>query len=61
MSLTRTEREQISDNRLKIQAVAESLKKIDPRKVPEFEEIATCLDQADESLSGALRSTAEEP
>src|SRR5690349_19029746 len=33
MSLTRTERERISDDRLKIQAVAESLKKMDPRKV----------------------------
>jgi hypothetical protein len=61
MSLTRLERERITDNRLKIQAIAESLNQLDPEKIPEFEEIQGCLEKADRSLSGALRSIPETP
>ena len=54
MSLTRVERERLTDSKLKIEAVAESLKHVDPEKLPEYEEIEQCLESADRSLSGAL-------
>ncbi|SPF48761.1 hypothetical protein SBA4_3960005 [Candidatus Sulfopaludibacter sp. SbA4] len=57
MTLTRLERERITDSRLKIQAVANSLKDVDPKKVPDFQEIQDCLKDADKSLGGALRSS----
>ena len=57
MSLTRVERERITDGRLKIQAVADSLKHVDPAKVPDFKEIEECLDSADRNFGKALRSS----
>jgi len=57
MPLTRVERERITDSRLKIQSVANSLRQIDPKKVRDFEDIQECLEDAEESLSGALRSS----
>jgi hypothetical protein len=57
MALTRTEKERIADSRLKIQSVANSLNQVDPRKVPNFEEIQDCLEGAEESLEGALKPT----
>ena len=56
-ALTRVEKERIVDSRLKIQAVAKSLKGVDRQKVPDFDEIEECLDGADKSLGGALRSS----
>jgi hypothetical protein len=56
MSLNRAERERVSDSRLKIQSVAASLHKIDPAKIPNLEEIQECLDDAEETLKGALAS-----
>ena len=56
MALTRVERERITDSRLKIQSVADSLSHVDHRKIPDFEEIRDCLEDADRSLSGALRA-----
>jgi hypothetical protein len=61
MALTRVERERITDSRLKIQAIANSLKGVDPNKVPDFEEIEQCLEDADKSLGGALRSAESDP
>jgi excinuclease UvrABC helicase subunit UvrB len=61
MALTRVERERITDSRLKIQAIANSLKDVDPKKVPDFEEIEKCLKDADKSLGGALRSSESDP
>ncbi|MGA7237523.1 MAG: hypothetical protein WBY44_17685 [Bryobacteraceae bacterium] len=55
MSLTQVEKERISDSRMKLQSVATSLSHIDPTKVPGFEDIQDCLDEAEKSLSGALR------
>ena len=57
MTLTRMERERLTDSKLKIQSVAESLKHIDPKKVPDFENIEECLEGADQSLKEALRSS----
>jgi hypothetical protein len=56
MALTRADKERIADSRLKIQSVADSLKKVDPRKLRDFEEIQECLEDADKSLSGTLLS-----
>jgi len=61
MTLTRVERERITDSRLKIQAVASSLKGVDPKKIPDFEEIEECLQDADRNLRGALRSSGPDP
>jgi|HubBroStandDraft_5_1064220.scaffolds.fasta_scaffold987662_2 hypothetical protein len=55
MALTRLERERISDSRLKLQSAANSLSQIDPGKVPEFNDIQDCLEDAERSLAGALR------
>jgi hypothetical protein len=60
MALTRVEKERISDSRMKVQSVAHSLKHVDPKKVPHFEEIEECLEDADSSLGEALRSSPPE-
>ena len=60
MRLTRLEKERIADSKLKIQSIAESLGKVDPNKVEDFEDIQDCLKAANKSLSGALRSDTEE-
>jgi hypothetical protein len=60
MRLTRLEKERLTDSRLKIQSVADSLKHIDPKKVSSYEEIADCLEAAEHNLRGALRSDAED-
>lgn len=59
MALTRVERERIADTRLKLQSAANSLSHIDPKKVPDFDEIQECLEDADRSLHGALRSSSD--
>jgi hypothetical protein len=55
MALTKVERERIGDSRLKLQSVAHSLHQIDREKVPDVEDIEDCLDEAEKTLSGALR------
>ncbi|MGA3043126.1 MAG: hypothetical protein ABSF54_20300 [Bryobacteraceae bacterium] len=57
MVLTRVERERITDSRLKVQSVANSLKHIDPQKIRDFEEIQECLEDTDRSLGEALQSS----
>jgi hypothetical protein len=54
MGLNRLDRERISDSRLKLQSVAASLHNIDSSKIPKLEEIQECLDDAEETLKGAL-------
>jgi hypothetical protein len=62
MVLTRLERERITDSRLKLQSAANTLSHIDPKKVPDYNEIQECLEGADKSLGGALRSSkSDEP
>lgn len=56
MSLTQLEKERISDSRMKLQSVATSLDHIDPKKVPGFEDIQECLNEAERNLTGALRA-----
>jgi hypothetical protein len=55
MALTRLERERISDSRMKLQSAANTLSRLDPEKVPDFNEIQDCLEGAEKSLAGALR------
>ena len=57
MPLSRADKERIADSRLKIQAVTNTLKHVDPKDVPDYEEIEECLEGADRSLGGALRAT----
>jgi hypothetical protein len=56
VGLTEEERARLNDSKHKIQTVANSLTHVDPRKVPDFDEIEECLENADESLREALRS-----
>jgi hypothetical protein len=56
MALTRVEKERLKDSRLKIQSVSDSLHQVDPEKIPDIEEIQDCLEEAEKSLDGALRS-----
>lgn len=56
MRLTRVEREKITDSVLKIQSVRASLEQLDDEKIPELEEIQSCLKAADTNLSLALRN-----
>lgn len=56
MNLTKVEKERISDSRMKLQSIATSLDHIDPDKVAGFEDIQECLDEAEKTLSGALRA-----
>lgn len=57
MALSRLEKERISDSRLKLQSVANSLKHMDAEKVPGLPSIRECLEDAEESLKGALGPT----
>jgi hypothetical protein len=57
MALTRVEKERVTDSKLKIQSVNNSLKHVDPKKVPHFEEIQECLEDAEKSLEGAIQSS----
>jgi hypothetical protein len=56
VGLTQEERARLNDSKHKIQSVANSLAHVDPSKVPDFDEIEECLENADESLREALRS-----
>jgi hypothetical protein len=55
MILTRVEREAITDSVLKIQSIQASLGQVDEAKVPDMEEIHSCLKTAHKSLRGVLR------
>jgi hypothetical protein len=56
MALTPVEKERIKDSRMKLQSVTNSLKHVDPKKIEDLEEIQACLEDADQSLGGALRT-----
>jgi hypothetical protein len=61
MRLTRLEKERLSDSRLKLQSVADSLKHVDPKKVRDFDGIRECLEHAESNLRGALHSDSGGP
>jgi hypothetical protein len=58
MGLTRVDKERISDSRLKLQAVTNSLKQLSPDGLRGVDEIQDCLEDAEKSLRGALRADA---
>ena len=57
MTFTRVERAKITDTVLKIQSARTSLENIDESKIPDFEEIQSCLSMVDKNLRFALRQT----
>jgi hypothetical protein len=61
MALTRVERERISDTRMKIQAAAETLSGLSAGHVSDLPQIQDCLEDAEKSLSKALRSESSHP
>jgi hypothetical protein len=56
MALSRLERERLTDSKLKIKSIANSLSQVDPEKVPDYEDIQNCLEGAEKSLNGALKA-----
>jgi hypothetical protein len=54
LDLTHEERARITDSKHKIQSVTNTLAHVDPRKIPDLDEIQECLENADESLRGVL-------
>jgi hypothetical protein len=54
MKLTSAERERITDSMLKIQSVRDSLNELNGGKIPNVDEIESCLDSADHQLKVAL-------
>ena len=60
MALTRLEREKITDGMRKIQSARASLEEVDGRKIPEFEDMEECLEDADKNLEIALRQGSSE-
>ena len=57
MTLTKLEREVITDSVLKIESIQASLDQIDEAKIVGLEEIHSCLKSADRSFRMALRAT----
>ena len=53
--LTKSERAKITDSMHSIQSARASLANIDEEKVPEFDEIQECLENADKNLREALK------
>jgi hypothetical protein len=56
MELTQEERARITDSTHKIQSANDALAHVDPTKIPEIDEIQECLENADKTLRGVLRS-----
>jgi predicted fused transcriptional regulator/phosphomethylpyrimidine kinase len=63
MSLTRLEREAITDSVLKIQSIQASLEHVRDATIPDREEIESCLETADKRLRVVLEkgSSGNEP
>jgi hypothetical protein len=59
LELTQEERARITDSAHKIQSANGSLARVDPTKIPEIDEIQDCLENADKTLRGVLRSPQE--
>jgi hypothetical protein len=56
VELTREERARITDCTHKIQSASDSLGHVDPKKIPDIGDIQECLESADKTLRGVLRS-----
>lgn len=56
LELSQEDLARITDTTHKIQSAEEALTPIDPRKIPELAEIRACLQNADKTLRGVVRS-----
>ena len=56
MALTPADRERILDSKRKLESAAHTLKHVGKKKIPDFESIEECLEDADRTLDGTLRS-----
>ena len=56
MNLTQEEKARITDSTHKIQSANHSLAHVDPEKIPGIDGIQECLESADKTLRGVLRS-----
>jgi hypothetical protein len=56
MPLNKLEREVLTDSMLKVQSIQASLQEIDGSKVPDIEDIHSCLKSANRSFRSALRN-----
>ena len=56
MELSQEERARITDSTHKIQSANDSLAHVDPKKIPEIQEIQECLEDSDKALRRVLRS-----
>ncbi len=56
MTLSKLEREVITDSMLKIESIEASLSQIDGAKLVDIDEIQDCLKNADKSFRTALRN-----
>jgi hypothetical protein len=54
MKLTTVDRERITDSMLKIQSVRANLSELDDSRIPNADEVESCLETADASLKEAL-------
>ena len=54
MKLTRVDREKLTDSMLNIQSARTTLGQVESTKLPESEEIDSCLQSADRTLRQAL-------
>jgi len=61
MELTQEERARITDSTHKIQSANHSLAHVDPKKIPDINGIHECLENADKTLRGVLRSRSKRP
>jgi hypothetical protein len=60
MALSRVDKERINDSRLRIEAAADTLGDVSPSKIPDFEGIQECLENASKNLAIALRTSGVE-
>ena len=56
LELTQEDRARINDTTHKIQSADETLTHVDPRKIPGLAAIRKCLQNADKTLRGVMRS-----
>jgi len=61
MELTQEDRARITDSAHKIQSANDALAHVDPNKIPDIDGIQECLENADKTLRGVLRSSQRQP
>ena len=54
--MTKEQKERVRDSRLKIQSARETLRHVNPKEIPEFEQLEECLEDVERNLGSALRN-----